>query len=149
MGERNVIAGIEQIDPAAAFEALTEGDAALVDVRTKAEWSFVGLPELSELGIRPILAEWKSWPAMAANPDFADQVMAALGGARPGKLLFLCRSGARSQDAAKTLQALFEAEGAPTRCFNVAEGFEGDLGHDGHRGGLNGWKKRGLPWRQS
>ena len=144
-----VIAGIEQLDPSTAYQALSDGTAELVDVRTRAEWSFVGVPDLSGTPSAPLLCEWRRWPDMAANPDFPAEVATALGGRRPARLLFLCRSGARSQEAASALQAVFDAEGAPTRCCNVAEGFEGDLGPDGRRGGVNGWKKRGLPWRQS
>ena len=62
---------------------------------------------------------------------------------------FLCRSGVRSQEAAMAVQAALDAKGVASRCCNVAEGFEGDLGPDGRRGAVNGWKVRGLPWRQS
>ncbi|MEM6438517.1 MAG: rhodanese-like domain-containing protein [Pseudomonadota bacterium] len=141
-------AGIEQLTPPEAWSALQDGGA-LVDVRTRPEWTFVGLPDLAPLGQQPILIEWKTWPVMAANPGFVDEVMATLGDAAPQRLLFLCRSGARSQDAALAVQAAFDAGGVASACCNVAEGFEGDLASDGRRGSLNGWKARGLPWRQS
>ena len=32
---------------------------------------------------------------------------------------------------------------------NIAEGFEGDKDENGHRGTLNGWRFRGLPWQQT
>ena len=56
------IAGIAQLSPQQAFEALSDGDAALVDVRTRAEWAFVGLPDLSPVGAQPVLVECKPPP---------------------------------------------------------------------------------------
>ncbi|MGG7565867.1 rhodanese-like domain-containing protein [Rhodovulum sp. DZ06] len=140
---------VEQQNPDEAFKGLAEGDSALVDVRTVAEWSFVGLPDLSAIGIRPILIEWARFPDMSANPDFVAALDEALGGATPKAIYFICRSGARSMNAARAAEAHFAAAGAQIRCINVAEGFEGDLDADGHRGGSNGWKARGLPWRQN
>jgi rhodanese-related sulfurtransferase len=142
------ISGIEQLSPSDAWAALQDG-AALVDVRTRPEWTFVGLPDLASVGAQPILVEWKTWPTMAPNAAFVNEVMAALGEAAPERVLFLCRSGVRSQDAAMAMQAAFDAGGVAARCCNVAEGFEGDLGPDGRRGSAGGWKARGLPWRQS
>lgn len=151
MTEHGAIAGIPQLTPAQAYEALEQGDAALVDVRTRAEWTFVGLPDLSALEAEPVLVEWRSFPAMEGNPRFIEQVLSGLGHHPPSRLLFLCRSGGRSQEAAMAMtQALALAEsGRQVECCNVAEGFEGDVGPDGRRGTVNGWKARGLPWRQS
>jgi rhodanese-related sulfurtransferase len=59
-------------------------------------------------------------------------------------LFFICRSGVRSQHAAQAMLAR-----GYTRCFNVAEGFEGPLDDSRHRGVKGGWKSRGLPWVQS
>ncbi len=79
---------------------------------------------------------------MEINQDF----IAAVTAAAPDKaapVLFLCRSGARSRSAAMAATAAGYA-----KAYNVAEGFEGDLDGEGHRGKLNGWKVAGLPWRQ-
>ncbi|MGM0584788.1 MAG: rhodanese-like domain-containing protein [Pseudomonadota bacterium] len=149
MTEHGSIAGIAQLTPTQAYDALAEGDAALVDVRTRAEWTFVGLPDLAPLGAQPVLVEWRAWPEMAANPGFADQLLDAFGGRPPKRLLFICRSGGRSQEAARAVQEALAARGLDSDCCNVAEGFEGDLDPEGRRGGVNGWKARGLPWRQS
>jgi len=121
----------------------------LFDVRTRAEWGFVGVPDLEELEDQAIFVEWASFPDMSKNPRFAAEVKKELGGEIPSKLLFLCRSGARSLRAAYAVAALFSSEGVSVDCINVAEGFEGDLDGDGHRGRVNGWKARGLAWRQS
>jgi rhodanese-related sulfurtransferase len=129
-----------------AWRVLSENpNAILVDVRTRAEWSFVGVPDLSAIGKEPLLAEWQVFPAMSTNPAFASDVSAALGAERKSApVLFLCRSGARSRAAAIALTAAGFAQ-----CYNVAGGFEGDLDEDRHRGRRNGWKASGLPWAQS
>ena len=121
--------------------------AQLVDVRTMAEWSYVGLPDLSVLGRRVHCVEWQTFPSMAQNADFADEAAQAVqqaGADTTTPVFLLCRSGARSRAAAMALTA----QGF-TAAFNVAGGFEGDAGPEGHRGQINGWKAAGLPWRQS
>lgn len=131
------------VTPEEAWETLRrDRDAVLVDVRTQAEWVFVGVPDLSEAGKQPLLVQWQVYPSMQVNPGFVDQVRKA--GASPeSPVYFLCRSGGRSRAAAIAMtQAGFG------RCFNVAGGFEG--GHDTqrHRGAVDGWKASGLPWLQ-
>jgi rhodanese-related sulfurtransferase len=132
------------VTPSEAWRLLTEdANAVLVDVRTMAEWMYVGTPDLSSLGKRPLLLEWQSFPERALNPGFAAEVARAI----PDKdtpILFLCRSGARSAAAA----ALVTARGY-SRAYNVAEGFEGDPDGARHRGSANGWKVAGLPWGQT
>jgi rhodanese-related sulfurtransferase len=121
--------------------------AQLIDVRTVAEWNFVGLPDLSALAREPHRIEWQSYPSMQINPNFvadtAERLHAA--GADAGTpVLFLCRSGARSRAAAAAMtRAGFE------QAFNIAGGFEGELDGEKHRGRINGWKASGLPWRQT
>jgi rhodanese-related sulfurtransferase len=142
--------GIGEVLPPAAWTILeTDQNARLIDVRTQAEWSFVGVPDVSELGQTLICVEWASFPGMSVNPRFVDEVMEALGDEAPGKLLFLCRSGVRSLYAAGAVAQRFASEGKTVDCLNVAGGFEGDLDSDGHRGFQNGWKLHGLAWRQS
>ena len=131
------------VSPEAAWTALkSDGDARLIDVRTTAEWAYVGLPDLGALGKAPVTVEWKQFPSMAVNPGFAGAVAAA-GVNRGTALYFLCRSGVRSRDAAQAMSALGYGP-----CFNVATGFEGDRDAAGHRGTVGGWKTEGLPWRQ-
>jgi rhodanese-related sulfurtransferase len=125
----------------------TEPTAQLIDVRTAPEWVFVGLPDLSPLGREVKRIEWQVFPSMAANPDFLATVTQAVtrsGGDRDTAILFVCRSGVRSRSAAIAL-----TEAGFTRAYNVAGGFEGDLDGESHRGGKNGWKASGLPWRQT
>ncbi len=128
-----------------AWELLTRTEAAqLVDVRTTAEWSFVGLPDLSTLG-RPVhCIAWQNFPTMAPNPDFLDDVAAAIGPDQDVPVLFLCRSGARSRAAAIAL-----TQAGYKKAFNIAGGFEGDIDPSRHRGKINGWKAQDLPWTQT
>jgi len=141
---------VGEVLPTDAWAILgTEKSARLIDVRTQAEWVFVGAPDLSELGHTLIGVEWASFPGMSKNQRFVDAVAEELGGNAPGKLLFLCRSGVRSLHAARAVAAWYLERGQTVECLNVAEGFEGDLDGQGRRGIRNGWKYRGLAWRQS
>lgn len=135
--------GVPDVSPRAAYQALAEDtDAVLVDVRTDAEWNFVGVPDLSEVGKQVVLIPWQVYPTMQVNGAFAEHLRRA--GASPmSKLYFICRSGARSLAAGQAAQAA----GFPN-AFNVADGFEGPVDAEGHRGGVAGWKADGLPWRQ-
>ena len=136
------------IECSAAWDLLKSyPKAQLVDVRTMAEWSFVGLPDLASLGRRALTVEWQTYPSMARNPDFVAQVgelLAGEGADQGTPVLCLCRSGARSRAAAIAL-----TEAGFGKAFNVAGGFEGDLDAEHHRAKRNGWKWSGLPWRQS
>lgn len=136
------------VAPGAAWDALsTDPRAILVDVRTRAEWSYVGLPQLESIGKKPITLEWQSFPSMAQNFDFVEVLTGALtkaGFAFDVPIYFLCRSGVRSKHAAAAMTAA-----GWERCFNIATGFEGSLDGAGHRGRVDGWKALGLPWVQS
>lgn len=141
---------VVEVSPQQAWDRLSRSEeAVLIDVRTRAEWLFVGGPDISELDRSIIRVEWAELPAMSQNPRFVDQVLEEFGGAVPSELYFLCRSGGRSMSAAKAVARTLAAMGVTAECVNVAEGFEGDLDPQKHRGGLNGWKARGLPWTQS
>ena len=141
---------IIDVDPTETWAGLAKNsDSILVDVRTTAEWSFVGIPDLSNVNKQAILIEWNQFPTMTKNKDFASILMDKLNGAAPSDVYFLCRSGVRSLAAAALMIEVFAAQGWSVNCINVTEGFEGDLDANGHRGNLNGWKARGLAWRQS
>ena len=125
----------------------SQQNATLVDVRTQAEWAFVGVPDLRPIGKEPLLAEWQSFPPSGPNPEFVAAVSDQLvkkGLDQDAPIYFLCRSGVRSQAAAIALTQV-----GYTQCFNISDGFEGPLDADGHRGTQSGWKAAGLPWIQS
>jgi rhodanese-related sulfurtransferase len=137
------MAAIPDIAPAETWAAIQNDPAAmLVDVRTDAEWNFVGIPDLVDAGKRVVLIPWQVYPSMAVNSHFAEALHKA--GVLPEhRVYFICRSGARSLAAAQAAQAA----GYPS-VFNVADGFEGPVDHHGHRGQAAGWKAASLPWVQ-
>jgi len=127
-----------------AWEMLSEDPrSVLIDVRTESEWVYVGIPDLSGLGKEPLFVEWQRFPRMQQNREFAAQ-LAECGVERDSPLLFICRSGQRSRFAAIAMTAA-----GYERCYNVSDGFEGDLDDTMHRGTLSGWKFAGLPWEQT
>jgi rhodanese-related sulfurtransferase len=114
----------------------------LVDVRSEPEWRYAGVPDLTNLDKQTVFVCWQTYPHMKHNPNFiADLAAAGVGPDR--KVLLLCRSGARSRDAAIALTA----RGYQT-CYNVAGGFEGPRDKARHRGTVEGWKAADLPWWQ-
>jgi rhodanese-related sulfurtransferase len=123
------------VTPAEAH-ALMKAGAALVDVRTTAERHFVG----SVPGSEPI--EWTTYPKGERNPTFLEQLEEAA--AKDSPVLFLCRSGVRSHNA-----AIAATEAGWKEAYNILEGFEGDKDPEQHRGHVGGWRKAGLPWIQS
>jgi rhodanese-related sulfurtransferase len=139
MGDERGYAG--DLDPAEALERLKREPAThLVDVRTKAEWDAVGVPDLCAIGKSPIFIEW------GVVPDVLGDLEKALGARRLGTdtpLLFLCRSGNRSGAAARAATA----SGFP-HSFNVIEGYEGAPGASERLGRPVGWKARKLPWTE-
>ncbi len=118
----------------------------LIDCRTIAEWSYVGIPDLSSLGQEAILVEWQRFPDMSVNPDFVDTLKSELdarGLAPDTPLYMLCRSGVRSRSAATAM-----TRAGYSNSYNILDGFEGNLDEASRRGHLAGWKKSNLPWRQ-
>jgi rhodanese-related sulfurtransferase len=124
------------LTPKEAAEVLTlTSNAKLVDVRTRAELDWVGrIPGALEV-------EWLGYPGNVPNAQFMPQLKHSV--SSEAMLLFICRSGARSNAAAKAASDAGFAD-----CYNVLEGFEGDKDGEGHRGTINGWRFHGLPWTQ-
>ena len=140
-------AGIADVPVEETWAHLTDGGPSiLIDVRTRAEWMFVGIPELSSIGKRVITLEWQTFENGRVDPEFPVRLrglLEAAGATENTDLFFICRSGARSRQAALAMAAV-----GYTRCHNVADGFEGPLDSERHRGGVAGWKAAGLPWAQ-
>jgi rhodanese-related sulfurtransferase len=125
------------LTPAEAHEVWRNAPGAkLVDVRTRAEWDYVGrIPGAVEIEIL-------SYPGNRPNPAFLTELEGKVDKSAP--VLFICRSGGRSHNAAMlATQAGFAAS------YNVLEGFEGDRDAQGHRNTVGGWRAAGLPWSQS
>lgn len=124
------------VTPAEAWRLQSSGAARLVDVRTAAEWEFVGrIPD-------SMLIEWRRMGEQQPNAAFLQHLQ---GNVEPDEaVLFLCRSGVRSHHAAEVATRAGFA-----RAYNILEGFEGDLDGERHRGTTGGWRFHGLPWIQS
>jgi rhodanese-related sulfurtransferase len=110
--------------------------AKLVDVRTQAEWEYVGrIPE-------SVLIEWNTFPSGQRNPQFLEQLQARVAKTE-APVMFLCRSGARSHQA-----AVVATQAGYPKSYNILEGFEGDKDGQSHRNSVGGWRVAGLPWVQ-
>jgi rhodanese-related sulfurtransferase len=108
-----------------------------VDVRMEIESLYVGRPP----GV--VHVAWYDYPDLTPDPErFARQVEAEAGSkARP--VLLICRSGKRTLDAGKALEAAGFEDVA-----HVVHGFEGELDQSFHRSTVSGWRFEGLPWEQ-
>lgn len=110
-------------------------NAKIVDVRTRAEWDWVGrVPNSVEIEIM-------SYPGSRPNAAFLEELQKQV--PKDAVVMFLCRSGGRSHNAAG-----FATQAGYQNCYNVLEGFEGDRDDNGHRGNVGGWRHAGLPWEQ-
>ncbi|MGB0636533.1 MAG: rhodanese-like domain-containing protein [Gammaproteobacteria bacterium] len=133
---------IKSLDPISAHKFLNQyNNAVLVDVRCEIEYEYIGHP------VDAINIVWKKYPGWKINETFAAEVDFAVSNLRKSAkktpILLICRSGARSRDAAKCL-----SENHYEELYNVEEGFEGDKNSEGRRSSSNGWRFHGLPWIQ-
>jgi rhodanese-related sulfurtransferase len=104
------------LTPQEAYEVwqLAPG-AKLVDVRTRAEWDWVGrIPGAIEI-------EWMSYPDNRPNSHFLAQLKQQVD--REALLMFICRSGARSHQA-----AALASQASATRLLQRARGLRGGQG---------------------
>ncbi len=108
----------------------------LVDVRSRAELELVGrVPTATAI-------EWAFFPGMAANPEFAVQLETQID--KEAVVIFMCRTGGRSHNAAVLAQQL-----GFKQAYNMIEGFEGESNAAKQRTLINGWKHASLPWTNS
>lgn len=122
-------------------------EATLIDVRSRAEWTYVGIPILNDIGKSTVLVEWDEFPSGQLVPDFIGRLRSELdrlGVSKNAPLYFICRSGSRSRHA-----AIAATSAGFATAYNVEFGFEGRLDADRHRGTTGSWKEEGLPWAQS
>jgi rhodanese-related sulfurtransferase len=111
--------------------------ALFVDVRMEIEYLYVGHPP----GV--VHVPWYEYPDMTPQPEhFVAQVKREAGSVdRP--VVLICRSGKRTIEAGRALEAAGFGE-----VVNVLHGFEGELDAQFQRGRLSGWRFDGLPWEQ-
>lgn len=125
------------IDSSEAYRSVQASPANtfIIDVRTKAEYEFVGHPDLPG-GVPNIpLVFYDGW---RPNENFVADVEERY--SKDDSLLIICRSGHRAETAAWMLVK----EGFTSLCF-ITDSFEGALDKDGHRL-IDGWKNNGLPY---
>jgi rhodanese-related sulfurtransferase len=129
---------MKNLNPRAAWEELQRTpDALFVDVRMEIESLYVGRPP----GVVNIA--WYEYPELVPQPDAFVAAVEREAGSRSRPVYLICRSGKRTVDAAKALDAA-----GFTDVTNITEGFEGDLDEGFHRSTKNGWRFHGLPWEQ-
>ena len=136
-GEAKGLTYTGEVTPAEAWTLKQQAPGTvIVDVRTHAEWNWVGrVPDAVEI-------EWMHWPERDRNLNFLKQLEAQVD--KEALVLFLCRSAQRSHHA-----AMLAGEHGYSQCYNILEGFEGDKDANQQRGTIGGWRKAGLPWTQS
>jgi rhodanese-related sulfurtransferase len=124
--------------PREAWELLQgQPDALFVDVRMEIESLYVGRPP----GVENI--PWYEYPELTPDSaQFAAAVERAAGN-KERTLVLICRSGKRTVQAGKALEAAGFSD-----VVNVVHGFEGDLDAAFKRSTVNGWRFDGLPWEQ-
>ena len=128
--------GVKEISPQEAFEMAKKTNVYLIDVRTIAEYVYVGHPETAYS--LPILFWDEKEQAQVRNENFLRDLTSKF--KKEDTLVFICRSGNRSPVTARM------AVGAGFQdVFNVPEGFEGKKDEKGYRT-VNGWKNRNLPY---
>ena len=129
-----------------AFELLKRDDnSIIIDVRTEEEFNSVGIIDSSQFNNRMILLPWRTNPNMVANPNFSASLQQSLKQIfndqdKNANLIFICRSGVRSSEAAMHAISL-----GYKNSFNLINGFE--AASKDHNPSLNGWKASNLPWR--
>ena len=71
MNSTNIKASIiESVSSFECFNKLSEiNNSYLIDVRTKPEWEFIGIPDLSSLNKKTIFISWYVYPEMKTCSD--------------------------------------------------------------------------------
>ncbi len=125
-----------------------------IDVRTRAEVSFLGMPTLTDANIPYMtVGTWSDWDtkrknfSLSPNNDFLSNIedhlkMKDL--TKNDTIVLICRSGSRSAKAANLL-----ATAGYARVYIIIDGYEGDTAKKGKDKGhrvVNGWKNANLPW---
>ena len=121
-----------ELTPRETYELLQLNAVTVVDVRSRAELELVGhVPNANHV-------EWAFYPGMLPNTEFAAQLQAQMDASQA--IVFMCRTGGRSHNAAVLAQQL------GYKAYNMLEGFEGAANEHRQRTFINGWKHAGLPW---
>ena len=87
---------VDEVDVTSAWEGFIKPGAQLVDVRTRAEWTYVGIPDLSSDRQAGCLVEWQTFPDQSVDPRFVERLageLKALGVQAGGRPLFYLSFG--------------------------------------------------------
>ena len=109
----------------------TQPNCVLLDVRTNNEWEQVGKPDGEVIGLKTYFLSLQFGEERIFNKNFV-QEFKNLNISKDQKILIICRSGSRSQQAAELLTK------ENYTCLNISDGFEGNNENVG-------WKKCELP----
>ncbi len=142
---------------AEAYELANKEKVLFIDVRTRAEVNFLGMPTVADANIPYMeMDNMYSWDEkkgvfkLEPNSGFVTEVQDRLkqkGLDQNSKIILMCRSGDRSVKAVDLL-----AKVGYKNVYSVVDGYEGDVAKDGERKGqrvVNGWKNSNLPWSYS
>tara|TARA_A100001015_G_scaffold312385_1_gene417485 strand:+ start:746 stop:1150 length:405 start_codon:yes stop_codon:yes gene_type:complete len=126
------IKGVSSVE---AWDILSQDpNAVLVDVRTEDETDYLGFPDLRDISRDVILIPLiKNLKTREENESFIQELEEKVKN-KESKVMFICKSGGRSEQAAKA--ALFSGYKS---CFNVIDGFGDGYGR--------GWKYMNLACR--
>ncbi len=119
---------MEHLTPKETAKFLHENPKALfIDCRSEMEFLFVGHPAGA------LHVSWNDGPDWDINPHFVGEVKRFAGHAHDRPVVLICRSGNRSVDAGKALEAV-----GFVNVYNVLHGFEGELDNNHHCCSMHG-----------
>ena len=129
---------MKHLQPKQAWDYLQQHPEALfVDVRMEIESLYVGRPP----GV--VNLPWYEYPDLLPDPQKFAAAVTQEADSKAQPVLLICRSGKRTLDAGKALEAAGFSE-----VVNILHGFEGELDQAFRRSTLSGWRFDGLPWEQ-
>ena len=129
---------MKNLQPQEAWASLqAQPDTLFVDVRMEIESLYVGRPP----GV--VNVPWYEYPDLQPDPARFAEAVAREASGKDQPVLLICRSGKRTLEAGKALEAAGFSD-----VRHVVHGFEGELDEQFRRSTLSGWRFDGLPWEQ-
>ena len=129
---------MKNLQPQEAWASLqAQPDTLFVDVRMEIESLYVGRPP----GV--VNVPWYEYPDLQPDPARFAEAVAREASGKDQPVLLICRSGKRTLEAGKALEAAGFSD-----VRHVVHGFEGELDAQFRRSTLSGWRFDGLPWEQ-
>jgi rhodanese-related sulfurtransferase len=145
------------LSSAEAYDLASKEKLLFLDVRTRAEVNFLGMPTVADANVPYMeIDSMYSWDEkkgvfkLEPNSGFVTEVQDRLqqkGLDQNAKIIVMCRSGDRSAKAVDLLAKI-----GFKNIYSVVDGYEGDVAKDGdHKGQrvVNGWRNSNLPWTYS